>query len=175
MRARGEQRKEVSTLFSPFHQHLLPFYYVRWHAGDLSVASCLNYDYFMAAMYIQVAPRLLSPVCLTAFSRLSRHCSVLSDDCLKLTSMLPGWYVYVMYVHPINVTHVSLLYPHAECHTKCLNHHRNSPFIPRRLLFPGHAWSAAAPVTLLLASAKAGSFITGTEMIVDGGFQAMSL
>ena len=29
--------------------------------------------------------------------------------------------------------------------------------------------------TLLLASAKAGSFITGTEMIVDGGFQAMSL
>ena len=29
--------------------------------------------------------------------------------------------------------------------------------------------------TLLLASSKAGSFITGMEMIVDGGFQAMSL
>lgn len=29
--------------------------------------------------------------------------------------------------------------------------------------------------TLLLASAKAGSFITGIEMIVDGGFQAMTL
>jgi NAD(P)-dependent dehydrogenase (short-subunit alcohol dehydrogenase family) len=29
--------------------------------------------------------------------------------------------------------------------------------------------------TLLLASAKAGSFITGMEMIVDGGFQAMSI
>lgn len=29
--------------------------------------------------------------------------------------------------------------------------------------------------TLLLASSKAGSFITGTEMIVDGGFQAMSI
>ncbi|BDS07945.1 D-mannonate oxidoreductase [Oceaniferula spumae] len=28
---------------------------------------------------------------------------------------------------------------------------------------------------LLLASAKAGSFITGTEMIVDGGFNAMSI
>ena len=29
--------------------------------------------------------------------------------------------------------------------------------------------------TLLLASSKAGSFITGMEMIVDGGFQAMSI
>ena len=29
--------------------------------------------------------------------------------------------------------------------------------------------------TLLLASSKAGSFITGIEMIVDGGFQAMTL
>lgn len=29
--------------------------------------------------------------------------------------------------------------------------------------------------TLLLASAKAGSFITGMEMIVDGGFQAMTI
>lgn len=29
--------------------------------------------------------------------------------------------------------------------------------------------------TLLLASSKAGSFITGTEMIVDGGFQAMTI
>jgi NAD(P)-dependent dehydrogenase (short-subunit alcohol dehydrogenase family) len=29
--------------------------------------------------------------------------------------------------------------------------------------------------TLLLASAKAGSFITGIEMVVDGGFQAMTL
>jgi NAD(P)-dependent dehydrogenase (short-subunit alcohol dehydrogenase family) len=29
--------------------------------------------------------------------------------------------------------------------------------------------------TILLASAKAGSFITGMEMIVDGGFQAMSI
>ena len=29
--------------------------------------------------------------------------------------------------------------------------------------------------TLLLASPAAGSFITGTEMVVDGGFQAMSL
>jgi NAD(P)-dependent dehydrogenase (short-subunit alcohol dehydrogenase family) len=29
--------------------------------------------------------------------------------------------------------------------------------------------------TLLLASPAAGSFITGTEIIVDGGFQAMSL
>ena len=29
--------------------------------------------------------------------------------------------------------------------------------------------------TILLASAKAGSFITGMELIVDGGFQAMSI
>lgn len=29
--------------------------------------------------------------------------------------------------------------------------------------------------TILLASANAGSFITGTEMIVDGGFQAMTI
>jgi NAD(P)-dependent dehydrogenase (short-subunit alcohol dehydrogenase family) len=29
--------------------------------------------------------------------------------------------------------------------------------------------------TLLLASPTAGSFITGTEIVVDGGFQAMSL
>ncbi|MBP6785847.1 MAG: SDR family oxidoreductase, partial [Verrucomicrobiales bacterium] len=29
--------------------------------------------------------------------------------------------------------------------------------------------------TLLLASDKAGSFITGIEMIVDGGFSAMSI
>ncbi|MFN5580688.1 MAG: SDR family oxidoreductase, partial [Akkermansiaceae bacterium] len=29
--------------------------------------------------------------------------------------------------------------------------------------------------TLLLASPKASSFITGMEMIVDGGFQAMSI
>ena len=29
--------------------------------------------------------------------------------------------------------------------------------------------------TLLLASPSAGSFITGTEIIVDGGFNAMSL
>jgi NAD(P)-dependent dehydrogenase (short-subunit alcohol dehydrogenase family) len=29
--------------------------------------------------------------------------------------------------------------------------------------------------TLLLASAKAGSFITGIEMIVDGGFNAMRI
>jgi NAD(P)-dependent dehydrogenase (short-subunit alcohol dehydrogenase family) len=29
--------------------------------------------------------------------------------------------------------------------------------------------------TLLLASSVAGSFITGTEMIVDGGFNAMTL
>ncbi len=29
--------------------------------------------------------------------------------------------------------------------------------------------------TLLLASPKAGSFITGIEMIVDGGFQAMTI
>ena len=29
--------------------------------------------------------------------------------------------------------------------------------------------------TLLLASAKAGSFITGIELVVDGGFNAMTL
>ena len=29
--------------------------------------------------------------------------------------------------------------------------------------------------TLLLASSKAGSFITGVEMIVDGGFNAMTI
>jgi len=29
--------------------------------------------------------------------------------------------------------------------------------------------------TLLLASAKAGSFITGIELIVDGGFNAMTI
>ena len=29
--------------------------------------------------------------------------------------------------------------------------------------------------TLLLASPAAGSFITGTEMIVDGGFSCMSI
>ncbi len=31
------------------------------------------------------------------------------------------------------------------------------------------------PATLLLASKTAGSFITGTEMVVDGGFSAMSI
>jgi NAD(P)-dependent dehydrogenase (short-subunit alcohol dehydrogenase family) len=30
-------------------------------------------------------------------------------------------------------------------------------------------------VTLLLASDKAGSFITGTEMVVDGGYAAMTI
>ena len=30
-------------------------------------------------------------------------------------------------------------------------------------------------VTLLLASDKAGSFITGTEMLVDGGYAAMTI
>ena len=29
--------------------------------------------------------------------------------------------------------------------------------------------------TLLLASNNAGSFLTGTELIVDGGFQAMTI
>jgi NAD(P)-dependent dehydrogenase (short-subunit alcohol dehydrogenase family) len=29
--------------------------------------------------------------------------------------------------------------------------------------------------TLLLASNKAGGFITGTEMVVDGGFNAMKI
>jgi NAD(P)-dependent dehydrogenase (short-subunit alcohol dehydrogenase family) len=29
--------------------------------------------------------------------------------------------------------------------------------------------------TLLLASGAAGSFITGTELVVDGGFHAMAL
>ena len=44
----------------------------------------------------------------------------------------------------------------------------------------GHQFRFGSPddligATLLLASNKAGGFITGTEMVVDGGFNAMKI